>query len=131
MPGQTAARLLTDIDRRDITEYLAAYQRVSGKLGWDEFRVRIDARLLEGWSQVVAECRRNGFIGPEARDGRIVWHQVVSSRSSDRPTRDLCTMCDASCRIADLFDSGKAKELRQTMAGWREPVRCWEAARTC
>jgi hypothetical protein len=114
-------------DYQDIRDYLLKYQKAKFIKGWDEFALAIPGPLREKWREICVECRRNGFISPQADTENIRWRQVIST--SDRcgePLSDMCVMCERACIIREGLESGEFKAMKNTKEGWVEPRKCWE-----
>jgi len=110
-------------DYNALVQHIEAYQKAGDMRMWDSYAAKIPQALREKWSQVLLECRRNGFIAPYVYDGKLIWRQI---RTHGPMTDDLCTTCDRECKTREMIDSGEAKWRAVNIKGWREPKKCWE-----
>lgn len=110
-------------DYKALVDHLDAYQKAGDLRSWDVYSAKIPEALRKQWSEVLSECRRNGFIAPYAYDKKMIWRQI---RTHGPMTDDLCTLCDKECKTREMIDSGDAKWRTANIKGWREPKKCWE-----
>lgn len=130
LPGTTMRRILHEnilelsADYQSIIGYLTTYQRQGENRRWDEFRNKIPPPLLKLWGDTLIECRRNGFVGPRAENGKILWRQAVST--NDIQNGDLCTMCERECRRREKINSGEWKWIKSLNKDTPEQRSCWQ-----
>ncbi len=99
MPDEIMLAFLTHDEREAMAVHLMAYAK-SG-LGWDDYRKKVEGKLLEKWGKILRECRQNGFIGPHVEGGEIRFRQLVDARK-DPPVRyDKCSFCERICKLRD------------------------------
>jgi hypothetical protein len=116
-------------DYKSMVGHLKAYFFKGESKSWDQhgiapgFRDSIPERLIAIWREAMIECRRNGFVNPHIRYGKIVFDQVVSVGTTD--SADLCTMCNRECWIRDEVSSGEFKRRRLATPGYQEKKPCW------
>jgi len=79
------------IDYETMYDFLEKYQ--IKRPDWEDFRVKIPQSLLDKWQIVLTACRENGFINPVARNGKIVFSQILTH---NREAVDGCTVCNNS-----------------------------------
>lgn len=95
-------------------KHLIEYQK---EKDWSVYRKKIPEDLLVKWAQVLAACRKHGFVGPKAFGDRIHWNQVVTHR--EKPS-DKCTMCP---RGFGAFDCKGKTGFRKD--GNKDFLPCW------
>lgn len=131
-PNQTMCRILkvSNVEdsphHRAIVGMLDAYEKAGDFRKWDEFRKSFTEALLEVWGLIMVECRRNGFINPHVRKGKIVFNQVYPAWGNpiDDQT-DLCTMCGRECERRTMLESGEVKRRKAFKPEYQEPAPCW------
>jgi hypothetical protein len=114
---------------KSIIKHLVSYQKMGDKRNWDEYKNGIDNDLLEKWTLILIDCRRNGFIGPRMEFDRMIWMQVLTHGSM---TSDLCTLCDRACKRREDLNLGMEWERMHSMRDkgliYNEPRACWQRA---
>ena len=125
LPETTMRRIFKEGEYEAIFSYLMAYQRAGDMRRWDEFRHKVPDDLLAALKNVMIECKRNGFIHPQAFDGKIVWSQILDNGSGERRNADLCTLCDRDCRRREMVDTGDMKRKKLMGIPIHEPKPCW------
>lgn len=76
-------RYMTSDEISVMSGHLAGYRK-SGK-DWDDYRKKIDSKLLRKWEKVLNECNDNGFFNPKPDGYEISWAQMVEKNyESDR-----------------------------------------------
>lgn len=128
-PTQTMCRifrcqsLVDSLDYDVMRGHLQAYAKHGDGRKWDEYRMKIPPALLETWTTVMIECRRNGFINPHVWEGKIVFDQVIATGYCE--DTDPCTMCDRPCQLRERIDSGESKRRKLLDPNYREKQPCW------
>jgi hypothetical protein len=126
LPETTMRRIFKEGEYEALVSYLIAYQRAGDMRRWDEFRHKVPDDLLEALRTVMVECKRNGFIHPQAFDGKIVWSQILDNGSGPRRNADRCTLCERDCIRREMLETGEIKRRKILNPGYREPKPCWE-----
>jgi hypothetical protein len=75
LPGEIMHRHMSIDELSVMAGHLASYRK-SGK-DWDEYRKKIDSKLLRKWAMVLNECNDNGFFNPKPDGDEISWAQMV------------------------------------------------------
>ncbi|MFA5747469.1 MAG: hypothetical protein WC926_05390 [Candidatus Paceibacterota bacterium] len=113
-------------DLKAMIGFLTTYQRGGDNRRWDDYRAKMPDDLIELWGTLLIECRRNGFVCPQAENGKLVWHQVTDNGHAQNG--DKCTMCERPCTLRRDIDCGKMKHIRllnKNNPEWKEPKTCW------
>ena len=107
-----------------------AYQKQGGEANWDEYRTKAKVSdILPQMTEVMTECKRNGFMAPRVDySGKLYWQQIVSN-SKDVHTLDKCTLCLRDCVRREMINDGTNKWKRQNEDFYVEPKACWDKSR--
>jgi len=112
MPDDVLRAEMMQMDIETIIDFLDKYQKKRPE--WDDFRGKIPESLLQKWGRVLKICRENGFINPVAKNGKIIFSQILSHKRN-RKNSDKCTLCTNN--FIDYTCKGKIKN--------RNFVPCW------
>jgi hypothetical protein len=80
---------------------LVGYRKVRETMGWDQYAARLNDDIKATMAAILAECRRNGFVNPHLRDGRLVFDYVCYHPGIKGKTQDQCTLCERECGRRD------------------------------
>ena len=103
--------IINELDEKEIETiiyHLQTYQSSGDERRWEIYRKKIPHDLLTKWNSVVKEYRKNGFINPYIKAGKLSWAQIIG----DRRHADDCTVCsktyvDGSCMGKSLIENNK------------------------
>ena len=122
-PMQPTDDTVTSILGRDevtVAAVLAGYQKVKGRMGWDEYAAKLDDATRDMVADRFKELRRHGFVGPRAHDGKVsCWTVVHPAGKKVKTSLDLCSLCE---RVCDRQDWRGVFRIRNG----REVAKCWE-----
>lgn len=125
-PATTMRRIFQEGEYESMAAFLQSYQRCGDLRRWEDFRLKIPPDLLKTWGRVLVECRRNGYVRPIERDGRIVWYQILDN--GHERNGDLCTLCYRECQRREWIDTGELKYIQGLNPGYQEKKPCWTGA---
>lgn len=105
---------------------LLEFQKIGDDRNWDEYRKKLKNQdMLAGWTEIMGECVRNGFMAPYVNGNKIVWRQIRTNGKYH--SLDLCTCCERDCIVREDIETGKDKWKRQNLSGnHKEREKCWE-----
>jgi uncharacterized Fe-S radical SAM superfamily protein PflX len=120
MPTEETVASILGRDEATCAAVLAGYQKVKGRMGWDEYAGKLDDTTRDMVADKFKELRRHGFIGAWAHDGRVrCWMVVHPKDKKVKKSLDLCSLCERAC---DRQDWRGVFQIRNG----REVAKCWE-----
>ena len=86
-PGDIVSQYFDSEDLKAFIDHLSVFKKTQAN--WHDYRARIPDPLLARWWKIMSECRKQGYVNPHIKDGKIVWSQVVGNPKHADP----CTLC--------------------------------------
>ena len=120
LPTDETVQSILGRDEQVIASVLSGYQKVRGRMGWDEYAAKLDDVTRDMIADKFKELRRHGFIGAWSHDGKVKCRVVVhpKDKKAKKPL-DLCSLCERDC---DRKDWRGVFQIRNG----REVGKCWE-----
>ena len=120
LPTDETVASILGRDEATCAAVLAGYQKVKGRMGWDEYAAKLDDTTRDMIADRFKELRRHGFVGPRAHDGKVsCWTVVHPAVKKVKKSLDLCSLCERDC---DRKDWRGVFQIRNG----REVGKCWE-----
>ena len=120
LPTDETVASILGRDEVTVAAVLAGYQKVKGRMGWDEYAAKLNDATRDMVADRFKELRRHGFVGPRAHDGKVsCWTVVHPAGKKVKTSLDLCSLCE---RVCDRQDWRGVFRIRNG----REVAKCWE-----